>query len=298
MELVRKVTAHWFKLNCTKCPLTDKEFIQNLFVFAFAFIPATLFYIFVLFVKFNANSPCLHGFVLIAQLLTQTYSTKCLLEEFTNTPHYVLYSVLTLQTLYSIWNLNFFRAFSPDICFRISTLSALSLEYVVAFYPMLLIILTYVAIELHSRGFRIVIFVWRPFQLCSMYFRKEWNFRPSLIDVFATFLLLSYNRLLDISFSLLMYITVYSPKGEPVGRYLYYDSSKKFFGEEHCPFGILAILILFVFDLLPFLLLLFYPMKWFQKCLSCLQLSHVALHTFVDSFTGCYKDGTENETSD
>ena len=285
-----------YKLNCTKCSLTDKEFIQNLFVFvAFAFIPATLFYLFVLFIKFNANSPCLHGFVLIAQLLTQTYSTKTLLEEFTNASHYVLYSVLTLQTLYSIWNLNFFRAFSPDICFRISTLSALSLEYV---YPMLLIILTYVAIELHSRGFRIVIFVWRPFQLCSMYFRKEWNIKSSLIDVFATFLLLSYNRLLDISFSLLMYVTAYNPRGEAVGKYLYYDSSKGFFGDEHRPFGILAVVILFVCNLLPFLLLLFYPMKWFQKCLNCLRLSHVALHTFVDSFTGCYKDGTEYGTGD
>ena len=46
------------------------------------------------------------------------------------------------------------------------------------------------------------------------------------------------------------------------------------------------------------LLLLFYPMKWFQKCLNCLRLSHVALHTFVDSFAGCYKDGTEPGTRD
>lgn len=107
-----------YKLNCKEC--SEKE-IVNWFVFiAFAFIPATLFYLFVLLFKFNANSPCLHGFVLIAQLLTQTFSTKTLLEEFTNASHFVLHSVLTLQTLYSIWNLNFFRAFSPDICFRIA----------------------------------------------------------------------------------------------------------------------------------------------------------------------------------
>ena len=286
-----------YKLNCKKC--SKKEVTQNWFIFiAFAFIPATLFYAFVLLFKFNVNSPCLHGFVLISQLLTQTYSTKTLLEEFTNSNHYVLYSVLTLQTFYSIWNLNFFRAFSPDICFRISTLSALSLEYVVAFYPMLLIILTYIAVELYSHGFKVVIFVWRPFQRCSIYFRKEWNIKTSLVDVFATFLLLSYNRLLDISFSLLMFITAYNPKGEAVGRYLYYDSSKEFFGEEHRSFGILAIFVLFVCNLVPFLLLLLYPMKWFQKCLNCLRLSHIALHMFVDSFTGCYKNGTEHGTSD
>ena len=285
-----------YKLYCTKC--SDNASLNAFIFVVFAFIPATIFYIFVLLFKFNANSPCLHGFVLIAQLLTQTYSTKTLLEEFTAFPHYVQHSVLTLQTLYSIWNLNFFRAFSPDICFRISTLSVLSLEYILAYYPMLLIIITYVAVELYSRGFRIMIFLWRPFQRCSMYFRKEWNIKTSLVEVFATFLLLSFNRLLDISFSLLMYVTAYNPRGEAVGRYLFYDSTKEFFGKEHRPFGILAILVLCFCNLLPFLLLLFYPMKWFQKCLNCLRLSHVALHTFVDSFTGCYKDGTEQGTSD
>jgi hypothetical protein len=285
-----------YKLSCKKC--SEKAIVNLLIFIAFGFIPPTFFYVFVLLFKFNANSPCLHGFVLIAQLLTQTFSTKILLEEFTDAPRYVLNSALILQTLYSIWNLNFFRAFSPDICLRISTLNVLSLEYVLAFYPMLLIILTYITVELYSRGFRILIFLWRPFQRCSRYFRKEWNIKTSLVDVFATFLLLSYNRLLDISFSLLMYVTAYNPRGEAVGRYLYYDSSKEFFGKEHRPFGILAVLVLFFCNLLPFLLLVFYPMKWFQKCLNCLQLSHVALHTFFDSFTGCYKDYTQHGTCD
>ena len=39
-------------------------------------------------------------------------------------------------------------------------------------------------------------------------------------------------------------------------------------------------------------------MKWFQRCLNHLNLSHLALHTFVDSFAGCYKDGTEPGTRD
>ena len=204
--------------------------------------------------------------------------------------------MLTLQTLFGI--LIFFRAFTPDICFKISTLSALSLEYVVAFYPMLLIIIMYIAVELHSRGFRMILLIWRPFQHCSLYFRKEWNMKSSLVNVFATFLLLSYNRLLDISFSLLMFITAYNLRGKAVGRYLYYDSSIVFFGKEHRQFGILAIFVLVTFNFVPFLLLLLYPMKWFQECLNFFKLSHIALHTFVDSFIGCYKDGTEPGTQD
>ena len=289
--------VYTYKLNCKTCTETDS--LKNWFTFAaIAFVPVTVFYIFVLLFQFNVNSPSLHGYVLLAQLLTQTFSTKTLLAQLNTSNQLVTAPLITLQTLYSIWNLNFFRAVGPDICLRISTLNALSVEYVVAFYPMLLIIITYIVIELYSRGFRMILFVWRPFQLCSMYFRKEWNMKSSLVNVFATFLLLSYNRLLDISFSLLMFITAYNPRGKAVGRYLYYDSSKEFFGEEHCPFGILAILVLFFFNFVPFLLLLLYPMRWFQHYLNCFKLSSFALHIFVNSFTGCYKDGTEPGTRD
>ena len=79
---------------------------------------------------------------------------------------------------------------------------------------------------------------------------------------------------------------------------LYYDASYKYFGPDHLPYGILALLSLTIFNLLPFLLLLIYPMKGFQRFLNYFKLSNIALHTFVDSFSGCYKDGTEPGTRD
>ena len=286
-----------YKLNCKQC--SEGEIRQSVFIFlVVAFIPVSIFYVIVLLFKFNANSPSLHGFILFAQLITQTSIIKIFYARFDSAHYFERVVVVVLETLYSVWNLNFFRAFTPDICLRISTLNALSLEYVVAFYPMLLIVITYIATELHSRGFKVITVLWRPFQHCSIYFRKEWNIKASLIDVFATFLLLSYNRLLDINFSLLMYITPHNPRGEAVGRYLYYDSSKKFFGEEHRLFGNLALIVLMLFNCLPFVLLVLYPVKWFQQCLNYSRLNNFALYMFVDSFVGCYKDGTEPGTRD
>jgi hypothetical protein len=286
-----------YKLNCKLC--SDREIRRSVFIlFVVAFIPVSIFYGIVLLFKFNANSPSLHGFIFLAQILTQTSNMKIFYTKFDSSRHHEKDIIIVLETLYSIWNLNFFRAFTPDICLRISTLDALLLEYVVAFYPMLLIVATYIATELHFRGYRIITVPWQPFRLCSIYFRKEWNIKSSLIDVFATFLLLSYNRLLDINFSLLMYITPYNPKGEIVGRYVYYDSSKKFYGRGHRLYGDFAALILFFFNVVPFLLLLLYPVKWFQKCLNLCKINKIALHTFVDSFAGCYKDGTEPGTRD
>ena len=57
--------------------------------------------------------------------------------------------------------------------------------------------------------------------------------------------------------------------------------------------GIIALLVI----VFPTLMLLFYPFKWFQKLLHYFNLRSLALNTFIDSFQGCYKDGT-NGTHD
>ena len=43
-----------------------------------------------------------------------------------------------LMTVLGIWNLDFFRTVIPDICLNVNTLQVLALDYLVAFYPMLL----------------------------------------------------------------------------------------------------------------------------------------------------------------
>ena len=119
-----------------------------------------------------------------------------------------------------------------------------------------------------------------------------------MIDVFATFLILSYHKILSVNFDLSAFTSPIDSSGKAVGKFLYYDASYKHFGPDHLPYGILAIISFKLINLLPFLLLLLYPMKWFQKCMNKFKLSHLALHTFVDSFAGCYNDGTEPGTRD
>ena len=56
--------------------------------------------------------------------------------------------------------------------------------------------------------------------------------------------------------------------------------------------------MLLLFVLLPTLLLILYPFRWFQKCLNFIPVRWYILHTFMDSFQGCYKDGTQPGTRD
>ena len=171
-------------------------------------------------------------------------------------------------------------------------LQALSLEYVVAFYPLFLIITIYVCVQLHASDFKIFVYLWKPFRNCC----RNWDSSETLIHAFAAFLLLSYSKILLTSLTLLKSTKhpLYNASGITVTPLaVYYDASFKYFGSEHLPFALLAILVLAIFTVLPVLILLLYPTRVFQRCLGCCNTRwQLALRTFVDAFQGCYKDGT------
>ena len=288
-----------YQIYCKQC--SDSESKYNWAIFAaVAFIPPTFFYIFVILFKFNANSPQLNAFAFLAQSVSNPANVRAIIlltSVWTHGP-FVTFLIKLFTTLYGIWNLDYFRILYPDICLRLTTLQALSLDYVTAFYPLVLIMFTYFAIKLHSRECNTVVLLWKPIKKYLLKVKKYDDTKTSLIDVFATFLILSYQKVLSVNFDLLAFTNAIDSSGKSVGKFLYYDANYDYFGQDHLPYGILAIFSFTIFNLLPFLLLLFYPMRWFQKCLNQLKLSHLALHTFVDSFAGCFKDGTEPGTRD
>ena len=53
--------------------------------------------------------------------------------------------------LYGIWNLDFFRTLLPNNCLKISTLQVLALDYVIAVYPLVLIFVTYIVVDLYDK---------------------------------------------------------------------------------------------------------------------------------------------------
>ncbi len=79
---------------------------------------------------------------------------------------------------------------------------------------------------------------------------------------------------------------------------LYYSPSISYFGKYHLPYAILAVNIVTLFVCIPTIILICYPCKFFQKFLSLFPINWHFLHAFVDSFQGCYKDGTEPGTFD
>ena len=274
-----------YDMKCTKCENGRYNWLKYIVA---AFVPLTVFFIFIVTTGVSASSPELDAFVVYAQTIATPANVRMVLEASQAHPQIGVPTKI-VATLYGIWNLDFFRTLLPPICLKISTLQALALDYFIAFYPLLLIFLTYVLIDLYDRRFRLIVWMWKPFGILCKSVGDEVNVKSSIINAFVTFIILSYVKLLSVSFDLLNYTKTYGADGSYFGSFLYYDASTSYFGQEHLPYGILAIAVSVVFILLPLLLSLLHPLHCMRRCTG----KWPALRICLDSYQGYYKDGTE-----
>ena len=274
-----------YDMECTQCANNRYSWLK----FAAAgFVPLTIFFIVVISTGVSVSSPQLDAFVVYSQTIATPSNVRMVLEATKHYPSTALPSRV-VGTLYGIWNLDFFRTLLPPICLKTSTLQALSLDYIIAFYPLVLIIATYILIHLYDRRFCILVYMWKCFSRIFISFSGKLCIKSSIINSFVTFLLLSYVKLLSTSFDLLNFTRAYSPNGTIIGTFLYYDASIEYFGREHLPYGILAIVVTVLFIILPFLFSLLHPLSCLKGCIG----RWPAFRICLDSYQGYYKDGTE-----
>ena len=283
-----------YNLSCVPCENGQENWWK--FVLT-GFLPLTLFYIFIVLFNINVTSSRLHGVVWASQILSMPPFVRIVFFALQ------IYGNLNLgrffAMFYSYWNLDFFHSIPLNICLNITTLQALALEYLVALYPFVLISISYLMITLYNhRKTSLLSYAWKPFQDLQVKLRLSWDVRTSVIDSFSTFFLLSYVKILSVTCDLLIPTQIQQLNSNTRKLALYYSPSVPYFGHEHRPYAILALTILTVFVAIPTVIFILYPCQFFQKFLSLFPINWHFLHAFVDSFQGCYKDGTEPGTHD
>ena len=199
-------------------------------------------------------------------------------------------------TISAMLNLDFFRLVIPPMCISTSmkSIDVIVLDYVIAFYPIILTVFIYTFIELHDRNCWVI---YKPtYKLFECFRHRDWKPKETVLNTFATFLLLSYSKFTFVSFSLFFVDSVYHCNGEviPNSKVLLYDPSIRFLHPEHIPYVVLACSVILIFVLLPPLILLLYPTRLFKKWLSCCGFRRWdVLQMIMDIFQGCYRDGTD-----
>ena len=260
-------------------------------------------YFLVVIFHIRATSSPLSALVFMSQIVVYTIRLNVPLHMYienkvTGFPYVALKVLLVLC---GIWSLDFFRPVIPPFCVsnKIKAIYALALEYLVAFYPICLIILTYSFVKLHDNNFKAIVWLWKPFHRHFVHFRRKWDSKASIINAFTTFQLLSFSKILFVSFTLLHSIKIYhNHHHDTLKCVLYYDPTVECYTLEYSIFSATAVCVLVIFVVCPTILLIVYPTRLFRRCVSCCGFRrwHV-LHMFVESFQGQYKDGT-NGTRD
>ena len=295
-----------YEYSCVNCSSDDVRINWLLFL-VLQTVPVTLLFLVVTVFNISATSGPLNAFIFYSQVI----SNPSVAGNFAAQLSYVFKDHLWVAKLilsififpYGIWNLDCLptRSLIPPFCVgeNMRAVDAFTLNYLIgAVYPLLLIGFLFVCIELHARDFRPLVWLWRCFGRFLTRWRRNWNIRTSVIDAFATFMLLSYTKFCFLSLFLLVPMNTYNSAGDLVGpTRLYFDPSVIYGGPGHIPYMVLSVLILIFVVLLPPIFLLLYPLTIFQRMLAHCRMRGNAVRTYVEAFQGCYKDGT-NGTSD
>ena len=287
--------------GCINCTGVSYGWLK---LIAFAYVPITVIFIVVVVFSISVVSGPVNSFILFAQLSASTFIDMGTLMSVLASQGTFSYSkrisTVVVDGIYDMFNLKFFHTFIPPFCLtsHLSTVQALALQYVIAFYPLVAITFLYVCIRLHAGNFRPVVYCWKPFLKCFLRFRRRVDPTASVINVFSTFILLSYVRLVYVVGRFLTPLNLFNSQGQMVNTSVFaFDATIQFFHAQHLPFAVLSIFVLLTFIAIPPIVLTFYQAAFFQKCLTQCKMNSQGLRTFVEAFQGCYKDGT-NGTRD
>ena len=163
-------------------------------------------------------------------------------------------------------------------------------------------IISYLLVVLYDRNYRVIVFMWRPFRALSFLFGRNWDIRTSVIDAFSAFFLLTNGKFLSVTFDLLIPTQVYHLYGDTYNYTLglfYAADMHRILWERasslwHLGYSY-SVCVCHPTDCYPCSLSIYF-LPEVPKSVS-FSLVHF-IHTFVDSFQGCYKDGTEQGTRD
>ena len=293
-----------YSIQCVHCP---PRMVRHSMVYLFvSFLLLTVFCLVIITLRISGAKPPMSTFILVSQVMAAPQYMSLIFvphqKQFASSrfvPRHIHDTCWKMFAgFFGLWNLDMLRSFYPHMCLspHMSTLQAKFAEYIIALYPLGILLVVFFCVKLYNRGYRIIFCLCRPVTTFLARLRQTVNVQASLIDAFATFIILSVNKIGYTSFTILQPVHLFSPTGNYT-LYTYVDPTLPFFGHGNLPYALTAVVLTVAFILIPLLLLFLYPLRSFQTFLNNRQWQCSTLHIFADTFQGCYKDGT-NGTRD
>ena len=255
------------------------------------YIPLFVLFILIIFLNIRLTTGPANAFLVYSQAVTGTFD---LTAQGHIALHTVSHSSLILQMYrvpYGIFYLEFFENFLPPLCLgtRLSNaLDVLQLDYIVAIFPLLMIIAVVVFTKVieccHLR---------LPRRIKALQLTKV---RESLVHSFAAFLLLSYTKFGITTAHIVNSIALFGRDGQFLGNRRVRYAGHYAFNDHYYVLRYLlpSVFIFMVFVAVPPLLLLEYPLRLLEKVINKSNLLKKVypvgkVQILLDTFQGCFK---------
>ena len=281
-----------FGLQCSSC---TGVFYGILYLLLVEVLPQTVFFLIVLMLRIRMTSAPMTCFILYSHsllyIITRSHGFLVSIQNKSGAP---LLLVLIECVLYGIWNLNFIRYIVPPFCIseKLSGVHIHLLAYIFTLYPIFLVFITWFFVRLYDSNCQLVVILCKPFVYLFAHLRRGWSIRNDIIDVFATFFLLSFTKLSIESLFFIRCGHVYTSSNTSISVALS-DQTISCYSKEQIPYALLGYITLF-FLVALILLLILYPFKIFRAFLSRIGIRkdvEIIITMFVDRFYDCYRDG-------
>ena len=284
-----------FDLKCAKSKYSV-GFAATLYLFLELFPTALVFIGFVVF-RVNITSGPLLGYFTFCQLylvwLRQNLYVYDYIISHVSISLRVLFQVS--MTLCQFWNLKYFQSIVPPFCIG-DTLTGIDIQMLSilsAAYPVVLVIVACVLMELHARNFRIIHILWKPFSIVLSKTNTTAVTGDAVIQAFASFIFLSNVKNLVTLGSVLYKTGVYRQDQSTLKYALFIDPYVEWLGSKHIRCIAIAAVPFVFLTLIPSVLLILYPTRLYSRYLSrCLSArKRLAITTFAEALHKCFKDG-------
>ena len=257
--------------DCVPCSKNKAKYHWIFYLLA-KLLPLTILLVIVLIFHISATQGSANALIFFAQILVTNINlggqnARGIQVDSIDSAYGVFRDIYIV--VYSLANLNFFEPLIPRVCLgdNLDTMKVISLEYIIAAYPLLLLLLIFAVVQLYEKGKKPVYQIFKPVHHFFARCRSKWNLQHSIFDAFTTFIILSYTKFIFISFYYLIPAHLYDDQGKSAGYgRLYYNGNVEVFSATHIPYFVAALFFIAVFVVALPLLLLVYPLKLLVKC--------------------------------
>ena len=283
------------RFDCAYCKNINVAAHVTYYVLA-VYLPLFLLFLAIIVFNIKLTTGPANAFILYSQVISSTFDLSA--DGEIPLQASIKYSdklLLAYQFPYGIFNLRFFEQLMKPFCLNstFNTLDILILDYVVGFFPLLMILFIILCVKIKGslRGMcRCPVM-----PSCSRVFRHFPRIRDSIIPAFASFLLLSYSKFSLTSSYLITRRSLIDEHGNSVDSRVYYAGQYSSSDSEYIlRYMIPAIVLMVLLSGLPPLLLLHYPLKWFEMAIGkvdCLRKCYPTskVQIFLDAFQGSFR---------